>query len=104
MMKHENDEKFIPTIAEWGKLYNDWARKIAKSLWKWGSWWTLKNARWRPSFRVIGWTPNGSGRRSVAWWTMSVARTASLRAIGTPLSAMCWTRFRPPRLRSRSGA
>ena len=37
MMTHENDEKFIPTIAEWGKLYNDWARKIAKSLWKWGS-------------------------------------------------------------------
>ena len=36
-MTHENDEKFIPTIAEWGKLYNDWARKIAKSLWKWGS-------------------------------------------------------------------
>lgn len=37
MMKHENDEKFIPTIAEWGKLYNTWAKKIAKSLWKWGS-------------------------------------------------------------------
>ena len=37
MMKHENDEKFIPTIAEWGKLYDAWAKKIAKSLWKWGS-------------------------------------------------------------------
>lgn len=37
MTKHENDEKFIPSIAEWGKLYDTWAKKIAQSLWKWGS-------------------------------------------------------------------
>ena len=37
MTKYENDEKVIPSIAEWGKLYDTWAKKIAQSLWKWGS-------------------------------------------------------------------
>ena len=37
MIKPKNDEKFIPTVAEWGMLYAAWSRKIVRSLRKWGS-------------------------------------------------------------------
>lgn len=54
MMTHENDEKFIPTIAEWGKLYNTWARKIAQSLWKWGSEADAQDATQEAFLKVMG--------------------------------------------------
>ncbi len=54
MITRGKDEKFIPSIAEWGRLYDVWAKKITGELWVMGSRADVLDATQEAFLKIMG--------------------------------------------------